>query len=350
MDKHARMIAKWRRLVRSEPRPCASPAAVRRVAAMPLYYDRLYTAAIDPASTFPRERYDLVRDGLVQQHGAVVDIRSVPSPVSRADLVLAHDEDYVDRFLSGTLGAKEVSRIGLKPWTPLIIDRTLTLVGGSLAAMGDACGLAAGGVAGNMAGGTHHAGFAQGAGYCIFNDLAVCARVALRQGLARRVAVIDLDVHQGDGTAEIFAGEDSVFTASVHCAANFPLRKETSDLDLPLPRGAGDEAYLEACEEAVRAALAVRPDLVFFQAGVDALREDGLGHLAVTREGMRRRNALVFQATRGLPLVLFMGGGYSKPISHTVAAFVDLFAAAGEEHAARLAGVPGREGAGSGQE
>jgi len=298
---------------------------------MPIYHHPLYTGALDPAARFPRERYDLVRAQL-EQSGAPINIR-VPSPADRASVLLAHDEGYVDRFLQSTLEPSEQRRIGLTPWTPLIVDRTLALVGGSLSAMSDA--LAACGVAANMAGGTHHAAFGHGAGYCIFNDIAVCARVALSRGLVQRIAVVDFDVHQGDGTAAIFAQEGRVFTASVHGATNFPFRKEQSDLDIALPKGAGDGPYLEACEAALEQALATDPQLVLFQAGVDALAEDGLGHLTVTRGGMRQRNALVFKATRGLPLVVLMGGGYSKPLCHTVEAFVDLFVAASEEHAHR---------------
>lgn len=298
---------------------------------MPVYYHPLYTGGIDASARFPRDRYDLVREGLLRSE-APVEVRPAP-PACRAAVAAAHDEGFVDRFLAGTLADKERRRIGLTPWTPLIVDRTMALVGGSLAAMEHA--LATGGVAGNMAGGTHHAFFDHGTGYCIFNDLAVCATRALQAGVAR-IAVVDLDVHQGDGTASMFAAEPRVFTVSVHCQANFPFRKQASDLDIGLPKGAGDDAYLDACEAAVEAAMATVPELVLFQSGVDALEADALGHLAVSREGMRQRNDLVFRATRGVPLAVLMGGGYAKPIERTVEAFVDLFEDASYEHAARI--------------
>jgi len=301
---------------------------------MRVYHHPLYTAGLDPTARFPRERYDLVRAGL-EQSGAAIEIHTPPQ-AERGALLAAHDEGYVDRFLDGTLQPSERRRIGLTPWIPQIKGRTLALIGGSLAAMEDAFAAVDGcGVGANMAGGTHHAAYAHGAGYCIFNDLAVCARIALTRTDVHKVAIVDLDVHQGDGTAAIFNEDERVFTVSVHCASNFPFRKEKSDLDIALPKGTGDGPYLEACTTAVLAALEAQPQLVLFQAGVDALAEDGLGHLTVTREGMRRRNMLVFEATRGLPLVVFMGGGYSKPISHTVDAFVDLFVAASEEHVMR---------------
>lgn len=300
---------------------------------MPVYYHPLYTGGIDPSARFPRDRYDLVRDGLIASN-APIEVRAA-SPASRDVLVSAHEAGFVDRFMAGSLDEKETRRIGLTPWTPLIVDRTLTLVGGSVAAMEHA--LATGGVAGNMAGGTHHAFFDHGSGYCIFNDLAVCAVQALRSGVSR-VAVVDLDVHQGDGTAAMLAHEPRVFTASVHCQANFPFRKQVSDLDLGLPKGAGDDEYLAACEDAVRAAMDSNPELVLFQAGVDALEADALGHLAVTREGMAKRNDIVFRGTRGVPLAVLMGGGYSKPIERTVESFVDLFVGAAREHGLRQQG------------
>lgn len=298
---------------------------------MPLYYHPLYSGGLDSKARFPVSRYDLIHASMVSS-GAPVEIRTPPKAPKRS-LLLAHDSGYVSRFLAGELLDSEVRRIGLTPWTPRIVDRTTTLVGGSLAALGDV--LASAGVAANMAGGTHHASMGHGAGYCIFNDIAVCAMSALQERGLSRVAVVDLDVHQGDGTAAIFAEEPRVFTASVHCDANFPFRKQRSDLDIGLQKGGGDEPYLAATAEALRAAVASGPELVIFQAGVDALEDDALGHLSVTRRGMAERNRLVFEATRGLPLLVLMGGGYAKPIERTVEAFRDLFTSAAHEHVRR---------------
>ena len=189
-------------------------------------------------------------------------------------------------------------------------------------------------IAGNMAGGTHHAFRGEGSGYCIFNDLAVVAQLALRRGQAQSILILDLDVHQGDGTAEIFQKEDRVFTLSVHGQDNFPFRKKKSDLDIGLPRGTGDEEFLSAVDQALDSLENQSFDLIFFQAGVDALEKDALGLLSLSREGMRARNKRVFawRRQRGLPMLLFMGGGYSDPIDHTVDAFTDLFWGAAEEY------------------
>lgn len=300
-------------------------------ALMPLYYHPLYTAGIDPSARFPRDRYDMVRDQILQKN-APLELRISPF-ASREELLLGHDPGFVDRFLGGELADAEKRRIGLSPWMPEIVDRTLALVGGSLAATKYA--LATQSIAGNMAGGTHHAAYAHGAGYCIINDLAVCANYALQFGL-ERIAILDLDVHQGDGTAQIFASNTKVFTASVHCEANFPFRKQKSDLDIGLPKGEGDISYLSACREALDACMSTEPQLLLFQAGVDPLVDDALGLLSVSLEGLAQRNVMVFEATRSIvPVVVLMGGGYAKPIERSVEAFVDLFTAAGVEHALR---------------
>ena len=246
-----------------------------------------------------------------------------PEPIDRELLLLAHDADFVDRFLAGDLTDKEEKRIGLTPWTPSMIQRTLVLMGGAVEATEHA--LSHGGVAGNMAGGTHHAHRAFGSGYCVFNDLAVCARHALEHLGVERVAVVDLDVHQGDGTATILADEPRACTISVHCSTNFPFRKSQSDHDFPVPPGSGDEVYLSTVREALETCTAFKPDLILYQAGVDGLEADALGKLNVSREGMRQRNHLVFEAARDVPLVVFMGGGYAKPIDASLDAFFDLF-------------------------
>ena len=219
-------------------------------------------------------------------------------------------------------------RIGLRPWLPTIVPRTLRIVGATLAATRDA--IATGSGAGNLAGGTHHAHHAAGSGYCIFNDIAVAARVALAEHGLERVLVVDLDVHQGDGTATIFADDPRVFTWSVHCAENFPFRKQRSDLDCPVPEGSGDGPYLEALETHLDRLLdSQRPQLVFFQGGVDPLQTDKLGRLNVSRAGLQRRNARVLSALRerAVPHVVVMGGGYGAPLSDSIDCHADLFQA-----------------------
>ena len=293
--------------------------------ALPIWYHSIYTDGIHPDARFPRDRYTkLVEKLLYSKFAPNIDIRT-PEKISRQNLLLAHDENYVDKFLNGELDEKQIKRIGLTPWTPEIIPRTLTLMGGAVSALEYV--IENGGIAANLAGGTHHAHREFGSGYCIFNDLAVCAIMALENINFNRIAILDLDVHQGDGTATIFEDSESVLTISVHCSKNFPFRKTHSDFDLELEPGTEDEEYLEVVKKAIQITTNFNPDLILFQAGVDGLKSDALGKLNITREGMRKRNNLVFEMIKkeSLPTVIFMGGGYSKPISDTIDAFYDLF-------------------------
>ena len=290
-----------------------------------MWYHPLYTDGIHPEARFPRDRYQRLLDRF-ETTGASQGMRiTQPRPVDTSLLMLAHDADYVDRFLAGELSEKEEKRIGLTPWTPAMIERTLVLMGGAVEATEHA--VQTGGFAGNMAGGTHHAHRDFGSGYCVFNDLAVCALHALEHLGVERVAIVDLDVHQGDGTATILADEPRACTISVHCSTNFPFRKSVSDHDLPVPPESGDAVYLNTVREALDLCEAFEPELILYQAGVDGLEADALGKLNVSREGMRQRNHLVFETAEalGVPLVVFMGGGYAKPIDASLDAFYDLF-------------------------
>jgi acetoin utilization deacetylase AcuC-like enzyme len=290
-----------------------------------LWYHPLYTDGIHPEARFPRDRYRLLLDRLKGSEANGRIAVHTPNAIARERLLLAHDAAYVDRFLAGELTEKEEKRIGLTPWTPAMIERTQVLMGGAVEAMEHA--LVHGGISGNMAGGTHHAHRDFGSGYCVFNDLAVCALHAVENLGVKRVAILDLDVHQGDGTATILHEEDRVCTISVHCSTNFPFRKSVSDHDLAVPPESGDEVYLATVRRALYICMAFAPELVLYQAGVDGLEADALGKLNVSREGMRQRNHLVFEAAQALdvPLVVFMGGGYAKPIDASLDAFYDLF-------------------------
>ena len=290
-----------------------------------LWYHPLYTDGIHDEARFPKDRYQKLLHRLEQsEQFSQITIRT-PEPISRDSILLAHDSTYVNAFLNEKLDAKEMRRIGLTPWTPKIIERTLCLTGGAVEATNHA--IKHGGISGNMAGGTHHAHRDFGSGYCVFNDLAISAMYALEHLGLKRVAILDLDVHQGDGTATILSTEERTRTISVHCSTNFPFRKSVSDFDLPIEPGSGDVAYMEKVQEAVNLCLDFEPDLVLYQAGVDGLEHDHLGKLNVTREGMQRRNQYVFEQmlNHRIPTVIFMGGGYSKPIGHTIDAFYDLF-------------------------
>ncbi|RME64211.1 MAG: histone deacetylase, partial [Caldilineae bacterium] len=214
---------------------------------------------------------------------------------------------------TGRLDSRAMRRIGF-PWSPALVTRTCAAVGGTILAARLALSH---GVACSTAGGTHHAHRDWGSGYCIFNDLAVAARWVQREGLARRVLILDLDVHQGDGTATIFAGDPTVFTFSMHCAKNFPFRKPPSDLDAPLPVAADDDAYLAALAQHLPRALdAFEPELVLYDAGVDPHREDRLGKLALTDAGLYRRDVTVLEMcrARGVPVATVVGGGYDEDL------------------------------------
>ena len=289
-----------------------------------LFYHPIYTYGIDKESRFPRQRYELTYNALQALNGSIKFIQ--PEMVNVEDIYLSHDKTYVDAFMSGLLSDKEKRRIGLQPWNKNIVERTRYLIGGSIGALDSA--VRRNGVAANMAGGTHHAHYSFGSGYCIFNDLAICALKCIKEyHHIRNVLIIDLDVHQGDGTATIFSRNSKVFTFSMHCKSNFPLEKMKSDVDVPIEKGVEDVKYLEILTSHLSMLNKIKADIIFFQAGVDGLKEDSLGHLCLTREGLKKRNQLIIDLSKDkkIPLVVFMGGGYSKPINHSVNAFVDLF-------------------------
>jgi len=259
--------------------------------------------------SFPMTKFGLTMQALRQTAPALVEHQ--PDPVTRADLVAAHCPAYVDAVLAGTLDAERTRRIGFT-LTPAVVRRSLLASGGTLLAARLAL---AHGFAANTAGGSHHAHPGFGAGYCVFNDVAVMARRLLEEAAIGRLLIVDLDVHQGDGTAAIFAGEPRVFTFSMHCETNFPLRKTVSDLDIALPAGADDTHYLSRLAEALPHVMdRARPDLIAYVAGVDVHAEDQLGRLALSDAGLAARDTLVAGAARsaGVPLVSVMGGGYGR--------------------------------------
>ncbi len=253
----------------------------------------------------------------------------VPAPLASVEVIeRAHDAEYVRQFLSGTLAAGAMRRIGF-PWSEAMVGRTLASVGATLCATEEALRT---GWSGSLAGGTHHAFRAEGSGFCVFNDIAVTISDLLARGVVGRAAVVDCDVHQGDGTAEIFAGEGRVFTLSIHARTNFPFRKKESRLDVELADGTGDEAYLRALDEALSQVYAFDPEFVVYQAGVDGLAGDALGHLQLTHEGLRERDRRVLEAARarGVPVVITIGGGYGRVIERTVEAHANTYRVAAE--------------------
>ena len=280
-----------------------------------LFYTDHYELPLPEGHRFPKDKYRLLREEL--QRDSRFRFHAAPLAGERA-IARAHEANYVRDFHEGKLSPAAMRKIGF-PWSPGLVERTLASVGSTLAA---AAAARRSGFGGTLAGGTHHAFHAEGSGYCVFNDIAVAIAWARDEDWVRRVAVIDLDVHQGDGTAAMCAGDEQVMTVSVHGKNNFPFRKQRSVVDIELEDGAGDEEYLSSVAEALRHAGGFAPGVVFYQSGVDALASDKLGKLNVSPEGMAARDRAVFEWVRalGVPVVVTMGGGYSDPIQLTVAA------------------------------
>ncbi len=294
---------------------------------MKLCYSDRYMVPLPPAHPFPMPKYRLVRDRLLAA-GAITHWHLIePSLAADEDILLVHTADYWQRCACGELTAAEVRRIGF-PWSTGLVRRSRAAVQGTILAAKNAL---RDGVASNLAGGTHHAFPGHGEGYCVLNDIAIATRVLQRDGLARRIAVIDCDVHQGNGTAVIFADDPDVFTFSIHGDKNFPLRKERSKLDVALPDGVGDDEYLRLLTEYIPALLReFQPDFVFYQAGVDPFERDRLGKLKLTLAGLRERDEYVLGQCRalGIPVATTMGGGYAKDIHETVEAHANTVRAA----------------------
>jgi acetoin utilization deacetylase AcuC-like enzyme len=275
---------------------------------LPIVHHRDYTADTPDGHRFPMQKFQLLAEILVQD-GLVPHGFHVPEPITRDELIQAHTPSYVDSVLTKTLDPALVRRIGFELTDRVILRARLATAGTLLAARlaldeGLAC---------NSAGGSHHASADQGAGFCVFNDVAVAASVLLAQGLVRQCLVIDLDVHHGDGTALIFADTPEVTTFSMHCEANWPLVKPPSDLDVALPEGCEDALYLDTLAHHLPDLLdQIQPDLVFYIAGVDPHCEDRLGKLALTDGGLMARERFVIEAvrTRGIALATVLGGGY----------------------------------------
>lgn len=296
---------------------------------MRAFYSTQFVLPLPPGHRFPMGKYARLRDRLLAERPELQLAQAAPA--SDAELALAHTPAYVAAVASGQLDARAQREIGF-PWSAAMVERSRRSVGATIAAARVA---QREGVAANLAGGTHHASAAAGSGYCVFNDIAVAARLLQRELMAARslaqaprMAVIDLDVHQGNGTAGIFASDASVFTLSIHGEKNFPFRKQAGDLDVGLPDGTGDHAYLDALDLAL-AELdnRFRPDAVFYLAGADPHEGDRLGRLKLSYDGLMARDRRVFEWAwqRRLPLALSMGGGYGHDIATTVQVQMNTF-------------------------
>jgi acetoin utilization deacetylase AcuC-like enzyme len=288
---------------------------------MKAFYSDHFVLPLPEGHRFPMVKYSMLREELVQELSAV---QMFEAPVAtEGELALAHAPDYVQAVKSGTLSSEALREIGF-PWTPAMAERSIRSAGASIAA-----GRAAlkEGISGNLAGGTHHASANQGGGFCVFNDIAVTARVLQMEYFRQtkktlQVLVVDLDVHQGNGTASIFANDPSVFTLSLHGEKNFPFRKVPSDLDVGLPDGCTDGPYLEALGRAlIEMSERFKPDFLIYLAGADAHEGDRLGRLKLTEAGMAARDQKVFDwaLASNIPMIICMGGGYGHDLRSTVA-------------------------------
>jgi acetoin utilization deacetylase AcuC-like enzyme len=277
---------------------------------LPIVHHPAYAAPLPPNHRFPMDKFRMVMRQLFNDGIVTAAQCHQPEIAPRSWLKRVHRSDYVDAIFDQTLDPKITQRIGL-PINQALVTRSAAANGGTLLTARLALDH---GLACNTAGGSHHAFAEEGSGFCIFNDVAVALSLLLDERRIQRALVVDLDVHQGDGTAKIFEGVENVFTFSMHCRTNFPARKQTSDLDVELEAGADDETYLRRLENVLPDILSMhRPDLVIYNAGVDPHREDKLGRLDLTDQGLERRERFVLEScrNRGLPLACVMGGGYA---------------------------------------
>ena len=283
---------------------------------MHVFFSPRYYADIGEGHVFPIKKFELVRDRLLREGTLAAREVIEPQPAAIADVLLVHTEDYVTRLRAGALTTRELRRLGL-PWSKALVRRSFLATSGTINAARSAL---VNGVASNLAGGTHHAFADRGEGFCVLNDVAVATRVLLRDGLIERAAVVDLDVHQGNGTATIFEGDPAVFTFSMHGAKNYPLFKARSSLDVELKDGTGDDEYMETLARHLPAVFEHRPDLVFYLGGADPYAGDKLGRLGLSMPGLRARDETVLKEcrARGVPVATVMSGGYARDIADTV--------------------------------
>lgn len=281
-----------------------------------IFYSPYYYADIGEGHVFPIRKFEIAKDILLGEGTIGTEQIVEPSEADREDLLLVHTADYIDRLTRGALTAKEIRKLGL-PWSRSLVRRSFHAISGTINAAKVAVKT---GISSNLAGGTHHAYPDRGEGYCVLNDVAVAIRVLQRDGLARRALIIDLDVHQGDGTAFIFGSDSEVFTFSMHGAKNYPLFKQTSSLDIELADATTDDEYLSILSEALPRLMLHDPDVIFYLAGADPYENDKLGRLKLTIEGLSRRDEMVLEFARsaGIPIVTTMSGGYAKDIADTV--------------------------------
>ena len=286
---------------------------------MQLFYTDVFVLPLPAGHRFPMEKYSRLRQALLESGEFAIGDFHLPHAASDEELARAHDPGYIRQVCCGQLSEKAQKAIGF-PWSAGMVERSRRSAGATICACRSA--LESGRVAANLAGGTHHAFRDRGEGFCVFNDAAVAARAMQAEGRAERILIVDCDVHQGNGTASILAGDESIFTFSIHGARNFPFAKESSDLDIELPDGCGDDAYLTRLGDGLATAFDLaRPDLVIYLAGADPYHDDRLGRLGLSFAGLAERDRQVFAHSRahGIPVAIAMAGGYARQIDDTVA-------------------------------
>ncbi|MEL7119918.1 MAG: histone deacetylase [Bacteroidota bacterium] len=290
-------------------------------------FSSIYKYSLPPKHRFPMEKYELLPEQLLYEGTITEDNFFEPPPIDEATLLLTHDEIYWNKLKHQKLSRKEIRAIGF-PMSENLITRGLHIANGTLLCTEFAHEH---GVAMNIAGGTHHSFTYKGEGFCVFNDIAIAANYLLHNNKVKKILVIDLDVHQGNGTAQIFANEERVFTFSMHGEKNYPLRKENSNLDIGLPDKTEDKVYLDILAQTLpRLFDEVRPDFVFYLSGVDVLETDKLGRLSLTIQGTKLRDLQVLTICKRyqVPVVVSMGGGYSEKIAHIIEAHANTYRAA----------------------
>lgn len=305
------------------PRPARSLAhgivrqRLEKTALLHAWSSSRYSFPLPAGHRFPIEKYELLRQRVLAEGTVSPEHLHEPERVSRDDLLLVHTADYVDRFTDGQLSPDEIRKLGF-PWSTHLVERSYRATGGTVEASRHAVRH---GIAMNLAGGTHHAFPGHGEGFCVFNDVAVAVRALRRDRLVARAAIVDLDVHQGNGTHAIFAGDEAVFTFSMHGGRNYPFHKVPGRLDIELADRTGDGEYLDRLAAALPAVLQMSaPDLVVYLAGADPHEHDRLGRVALTFDGLARRDTMVLDACRevGIPVLIVISGGYGAPIEGTV--------------------------------
>ena len=284
---------------------------------LPVVYHPDYVAPLPPGHRFPMNKFRLLQELLLLDRVITPEEIYAPELPDLATIELVHSPEYVQHYWAGTLDPKAQRRIGL-PWSAALAGRTRIAVGGTILTAKLALNH---GIACNTAGGTHHAFPSYGSGFCIFNDLAIAARVLQQENLVKKILIIDLDVHQGDGTAVIFEDDPNVFTFSMHCAINFPSTKQKSDLDVALPEGMEDDEYLQTLANYLPDLLSeIKPDIIFYDAGVDTHHSDKLGKLCLTDTGIYRREMQVLSTCvqAGYPVACVIGGGYADDLKSLI--------------------------------